>query len=93
MDGVRPIERPVSRTPRRKRRWTEAALKSCSLACKAVVAHYLNAEEAGQRELGRWLLRAAAAIDRGRRHRRLVASLTRTATSTGPHQTKRCTHS
>jgi hypothetical protein len=42
---------------------TEAALKTCSLACKAVVAHYFSKEEAGQSEFGRCLLRAAAAID------------------------------
>ena len=42
---------------------TEAALKTCSLACKAVVAHYLNDDEAGESEFGRCLLRAAAAIE------------------------------
>jgi hypothetical protein len=39
------------------------ALKTCSLACKGVVAHYLGDEEAGKTEFGRSLLRAAAAID------------------------------
>ena len=58
MDGARPIERLVSADAA-----TEAALKSCSLACKAAVAHYLSEEEAGQSEFGRCLLRAAAAID------------------------------
>jgi hypothetical protein len=58
MDRARPIERPVSADAA-----TEAALKTCSLACKAVVAHYLNDQEAGQSEFGRCLLRAAAAID------------------------------
>ena len=53
-----PIERLVSADAA-----TEAALKTCSLACKAVVAHYLSEEEAGQSEFGRCLLRAAAAID------------------------------
>ena len=41
----------------------EAALKSCSVACKEAVAYYLSAEEAAQSEFGRCLLRAAAAID------------------------------
>lgn len=42
---------------------TEAALKTCSLACKGVVAYYLSDEDAGQTEFGRSLLRAASAID------------------------------
>ena len=42
---------------------TEAALKRCSLACKEVVAAYLDEEEATRSEFGRCLLRAAAAID------------------------------
>jgi hypothetical protein len=58
MHGARPTERLVSADAA-----TEAALKTCSLACKAVVAHYLSEEEAGQSEFGRCLLRAAAAID------------------------------
>jgi hypothetical protein len=40
-----------------------AALKTCSLACKEVVALYLSEEEAARSEFGRCLLRAAAAID------------------------------
>jgi hypothetical protein len=58
MRGARPIERlfPADAA-------TEAALKTCSLACKAVVAYYLSEEEAEQSEFGRCLLRAAAAID------------------------------
>ena len=39
-----------------------AALQTCSLACKEVVAVYLGEEAAGN-EFGRCLLRAAAAID------------------------------
>jgi hypothetical protein len=58
MRSARPIDRLVSADAA-----TEAALKTCSLACKAVVAHYLSKEEAGQSEFGRCLLRAAAAID------------------------------
>jgi hypothetical protein len=58
MSGARPIEPLASADAA-----TDAALKSCSLACKAVVAHYLSEEEAGQSEFGRCLLRAAAAID------------------------------
>jgi hypothetical protein len=58
MRGGRPIEPLVSADAA-----TEAALKSCSLACKAMVAHYLSEEEAGRNEFGRCLLRAAAAID------------------------------
>lgn len=58
MRGAQPIERLVSADAA-----TEAALQSCSLACKAVVAHYLNDQEAGQSEFGRCLLRAAAAIE------------------------------
>ena len=58
MDGARPIQWLGSADAA-----TEAALKTCSLACKAVVAHYLSEEEAGQSEFGRCLLRAAAAID------------------------------
>ena len=42
---------------------TEAALKRCSLACKEIVAAYLDEEEAARSEFGRCLLRAAAAID------------------------------
>ena len=42
---------------------TEAALKTCSLTCKAAVACYLSEEEAPRNEFGRCLLRAAAAID------------------------------
>jgi len=42
---------------------SEAALKTCSLVCKQVVATYLSEEEAPQSEFGRRLLRAAAAID------------------------------
>ena len=42
---------------------TEAALKTCSLTCKEVVAAYLSEEEAPRNEFGRRLLRAAAAID------------------------------
>jgi hypothetical protein len=58
MQGARPIEPLVSADAA-----TEAALKTCSLACKEVVAHYLSEEEAGQSEFGRRLLQAAAAID------------------------------
>jgi hypothetical protein len=58
MTGVRPIEGLVSTDDA-----TRAALKTCSLACKEVVAYYLSEEEAGQSEFGRCLLRAAAAID------------------------------
>jgi hypothetical protein len=58
MRGAQPIERLF-----REDAATEAALKTCSLACKAAVAHYLSEEEAGQSEFGRCLLRAAAAID------------------------------
>ena len=58
MQGTRPIEPLVSANAA-----TEAALKTCSLACKAVVAHYLSEEEAGRSEFGRCLLRAAAAIE------------------------------
>lgn len=57
MQGARPIEPLVSADAA-----TEAALQSCALACKAVVAYYLSEEEAGQSEFGRCLLRAAAAI-------------------------------
>ena len=42
---------------------TEAALKTCSLTCKEVVAAYLSEEEAPRSEFGHRLLRAAAAID------------------------------
>jgi hypothetical protein len=42
---------------------TQTALKTCSVTCKAVVAFYLNEEEAERNEFGRSLLRAAAAID------------------------------
>jgi hypothetical protein len=42
---------------------TEAALKTCSLACKEVVAVYLSEEEAPRSKFGRCLLRAAAVID------------------------------
>jgi len=42
---------------------TQAALKRCSLACKDVVAFYLDEEEAAQNAFGRRLLRAAAVID------------------------------
>ena len=58
MRGESPIGRllPVPRT-------TETALKRCSLACKEVVAAYLDEEEAARSEFGRSLLRAAAAID------------------------------
>jgi hypothetical protein len=42
---------------------TQAALKTCSLACKGVVAHYLSEAQAGHTEFGRCLLRTAAAID------------------------------
>jgi hypothetical protein len=41
----------------------QAALKTCSLTCKAAVAFYLSEEEAPRSEFGRCLLRAAAAID------------------------------
>jgi hypothetical protein len=53
-----PIGRLVSAAPA-----TEGALKRCSLACKEVVAAYLDEEEAARSEFGRCLLRAAAAID------------------------------
>ena len=42
---------------------TQAALKRCSLACKGVVAFYLDEEEAAHNAFGRRLLQAAAAID------------------------------
>jgi hypothetical protein len=58
MNGVGPIRCPTSADAT-----TQAALKTCSLACKGVVAHYLSEEEAEQTEFGRSLLRAAAAID------------------------------
>jgi hypothetical protein len=58
MQGAWPIEPLMSADAA-----TGAALKTCSLACKAVVAHYLSDEEAGRSEFGRCLLRAAAAID------------------------------
>ena len=58
MRRVRPIEPLVSADAA-----TVAALKTCSLACKAAVASYLSEQEAGQSEFGRCLLRAAAAID------------------------------
>ena len=58
MQGAQRIERLVSADAA-----TEAALKTCSLSCKAVVAHYLSEKEAGRSEFGRCLLRAAAAID------------------------------
>jgi hypothetical protein len=58
MRSARPIDRLVSANAA-----TEAALKTCSLACKAVVAHFLSEAEAEQSEFGRCLLRAAAAID------------------------------
>jgi hypothetical protein len=58
MRGARLIDRPASAEAA-----TEAALKTCSLACKEVVAVYLSEEEAPRNEFGRCLLRAAAAID------------------------------
>src|SRR5947199_10171468 len=58
MRGGRPIHRLVSADPA-----IEAALKTCALACKEVVALYLSEEEAPRNEFGRCLLRAAAAID------------------------------
>jgi hypothetical protein len=58
MRSVGPIGGPISADAT-----TQAALKSCALSCKGVVAHYLSEEEAGQTEFGRCLLRAAAAID------------------------------
>ncbi len=58
MRGGRPIDRLVSAGPA-----TAAALKTCSVACKEVVAVYLSEEEAPRSEFGRRLLRAAAAID------------------------------
>jgi hypothetical protein len=58
MRGARSIERLF-----RADAATEAALKTCSIACKEAVAHYLSEEEAGRSEFGRCLLRAAAAID------------------------------
>ena len=42
---------------------TAAALESCSVACKEIVAAYLSQEEAPRNAFGRLLLRAAAAID------------------------------
>jgi hypothetical protein len=56
MRNTRAIGRPSSSA-------TEAALKTCSLACKEAVAFYLDEEEAPRSEFGRRLLRAAAAID------------------------------
>jgi len=58
MRAVGPTEPPVSADAAEA-----AALKTCSVACKAVVAYYLSEEEAGESEFGRCLLRAAAAID------------------------------
>jgi hypothetical protein len=58
MRSVGPIERLISADAT-----TEAALKTCSLSCKGVVAHYLSDEDAGETQFGRSLLRAAAAID------------------------------
>jgi hypothetical protein len=55
---ARPIERLGSADAA-----TEAALKTCSLACRAVVAYYLNEKEARENDFGRCLLRTAAAID------------------------------
>jgi hypothetical protein len=58
MRGGRLIDPVVSAGPA-----TEAALKTCSLACKEIVAVYLSEEQAPRNEFGRCLLRAAAAID------------------------------
>jgi hypothetical protein len=58
MRSARPIERLVTADAA-----TEAALKTCSLACKTLVAHYLSEEQAGKNDFGRCLLRTAAAID------------------------------
>ena len=58
MRAVGPIEAPASAGAA-----TAAALKTCSVACKAVVAYFLSEDEAGENEFGRCLLRAAAAID------------------------------
>jgi hypothetical protein len=58
MSRGRPIDPLVSAD------WaTAAALKTCSVACKEIVAAYLSEEEAPRNPFGRLLLRAAAAID------------------------------